>query len=92
MLTKKNFFIITPFGDKDGVEEDKATFDMINGLKENVIDRAVGLCRSDYRLDVCAEDGRAYASGDHIWTKIGEQLSQAAGVIGIIATGSLILS
>ena len=80
-----DFFVVTPFGNQTGDPEERATYDLVEGVRANIIQRAVHQCRLQ-GFAVSAEDGRADATGDHIWEKIAKRISTAAGVIGVIAT------
>lgn len=86
MAFRKRFFILTPYGNQTGTDEDKATHDLVTGLRKNIIDKAVDRLRERYEFDVVAEFGSDTAQGGNIWVKIGEQMSRAHGVIAVVAT------
>ncbi|MDJ0630066.1 MAG: hypothetical protein QNJ44_17550 [Rhodobacter sp.] len=84
-MSRRTFFVATPYGNESGEPEDRATYDLITGLRTNIIEAAVARCRAQ-GYDIEAVFGSDRVSGDNIWDKIGNDLSAAHGVIGVIAS------
>lgn len=82
----KTFFVITPYGDAHSDnKEEMAIHALVSGLRTNILEAAAEKCRNQgFNLKI--EFGNDQAKGDTIWEKIGTQLSQSHGVIGILAS------
>lgn len=82
---QKTFFVITPYGNEHGDPAEKEVFALVQGVRQNILNKAVERCRAQ-EFDVVAEFGSDTAHGENIWERIGTQISEAHGVIGVLAS------
>ncbi|SMD10804.1 hypothetical protein [Primorskyibacter flagellatus] len=82
---RSHCFVITPYGDQNGDEEDQLMFERINNLVKNIIEPVETLLLEDginWKMLV----GRDRAHEDGLWRRIGQQIASAETVIAVVAS------
>lgn len=84
---KKTCFVITPYGDPEGTDEQKEHAKVIDGLIENVLRPVERVCL-EAGLAIQIVEGRDRKQEKGIWNKIGSDIESAETVIAVIYTSS----